>query len=84
MKQTILITCMLLLTACGSLIKIAPENNLTPFPKKPEFTTMVDKPIVSKSGENYVVVPEFIKRTTAEHIHLEKIYQWKSENGIKE
>jgi hypothetical protein len=84
MKQTILVILALLLTACSGLVKVVPENNLTPFPKKPEFTTMVDKPIVSKSGENYVVVPEFIKRTTAEHIHLEKIYQWKSTNGVKE
>lgn len=75
---------MLLLTACGSLIKIAPENNLTPFPKKPEFTSMVDKPIVDKSGENYVVVPEFIKRTSEEHIFLKKILDWKSTNGVKE
>lgn len=73
----------LFLSSC-SLVKVDPENKLSPFPTKPEFTQFQGDPIVGKQDNNFVVVPEFIKRTTEEHVYLKTVLEWKNRNGIKE
>jgi hypothetical protein len=81
MKKILLF--LLLLPSC-SLIQVKPENGLTPFPKKPEFVKFVGDPIVRTDGKNYVVIPEFVSRTTQEHLYLKSVLEWKTTNGVKE
>lgn len=71
------------LTSC-SLIKVESENKLSPFPAKPQFTELKANPIIGKQENNFIVIPEFIKRTTEERIYLKSVLEWKNKNGIKE
>lgn len=75
MKKITLIPLFLISVGCVQTLK--PTK---PFPAKPNFESLNQKPILGQDvNGNYVVTKEFVTRATQEHEFLKKVLDWKDE-----
>lgn len=51
-----------------------------PFPSKPNFQSLNQKPILGKDANgNFIVTSDFVTRATQEHEFLKEILDWKDQ-----
>lgn len=69
---------LLLLSAILSVSCFQTLKPIEPFPSKPNFESLNQKPILGQdTNGNYIVTKEFVTRATQEHEFLNKILDWK-------
>lgn len=83
MKKILIIITISLFNSCCPL-NGTPQVKITSFPKKPLFTHVGEKPIIEQQKTNFLVTPEFIKRSSEQLIYLKAILIWREKNNIKE